>query len=109
MGFLSEKELTRSLQEEDSSCVFEETSLSDIGALVFLGNLGLFAAILLGIFVVHIVVASGAEAYWLSKVRRLSETLHPSTLMMNSFSIRTLSERENYVVALFHKYVVLGG
>lgn len=49
--------------------MFAGTSLSDIGALVFLGNIGLFSAILLGIFLLHIVLASGLEAYWLSEVR----------------------------------------
>lgn len=91
-GVLSKEWLTNLSQEEDSSdCVFEETSLSDIGALVFLGNLGLFVAILLGIFIIHVVLASGVEAYWLSKVRLYffrKSVLHSSPLIADPFSMR---------------------
>jgi len=41
---------------------------SDISSAVFMGNLVLFAAILTGIYVVHIALASGVEAYWIAKV-----------------------------------------
>lgn len=42
--------------------------MSNIGGEVFLGNIVLFTCILLGILVVHILVASGVEACWMSKV-----------------------------------------
>lgn len=48
-------------------CVFE-TGASDIGALVFVGNLALVAGILFGIFLLHVAVISGMEALWLTKV-----------------------------------------
>lgn len=42
---------------------------SNISSAVFMGNLVLFAGILAGIFVVHIALASGVEAYWIAQVR----------------------------------------
>ncbi|CAN0169641.1 unnamed protein product [Scytosiphon promiscuus] len=58
----------RRLQEEsgDSSACFAETS-SELGALVYVGNLVLFASILGALVILHISVASGVEAYWLTK------------------------------------------
>ncbi|CAM9575765.1 unnamed protein product [Ectocarpus sp. 8 AP-2014] len=60
-------------QDGSRACGIEPTSASDIGALVFLGNIGLFTSLLLGIVVVHIVLASAVEAYWLSKERAMEE------------------------------------
>lgn len=40
----------------------------DIGALVFVGNLVLVVGILLLIFLLHVAVISGVEAFWLLKV-----------------------------------------
>ncbi|CAM9352767.1 unnamed protein product, partial [Hapterophycus canaliculatus] len=45
------------------------TKNGNIGSLVFLGNLSLFCGILAGLFVIHITVASGREAWWMSKER----------------------------------------
>lgn len=45
-----------------------EDAADGIGLLV--GTLTLFSIILLVVFVVHITVISGIEAYWLAKVRR---------------------------------------
>lgn len=69
-GFILKKEQGLSQEEGSSGCTFLVTSLSDIGGEVFVGNIVLFSCILVGIFVVHILVASGVEAYWMSKVRR---------------------------------------
>lgn len=49
-------------------CAFE-IGAGDIGALVFVGNLILVVGILLGVFLLHVAVVSGVEAYWLAKVR----------------------------------------
>ena len=49
-------------------CVFD-AGASELGALVFVGNLILVVGILLGVFLLHIVLVSGVEAYWLTKVR----------------------------------------
>lgn len=48
-------------------CVFD-AGASEIGALVFVGNLVLVVGILLGVLVLHIVIVSGVEALWLTKV-----------------------------------------
>lgn len=56
------------IEEIESSCTLE--SENDMGSVVFVGNLVLVLAILLGIFLVHVMVVSAVEAYWLSKVRR---------------------------------------
>lgn len=52
-----------------SGCSLATTSLSDIGGEVFFGNIGLFTAILVGIFIVHVFVVSAVEADWVLKVR----------------------------------------
>ncbi|CAB1104649.1 unnamed protein product [Ectocarpus sp. CCAP 1310/34] len=41
----------------------------DLGSLLFMGNLALFAGLLVIIFSLHILVASAIEAHWLAKVR----------------------------------------
>ncbi|CAM9523011.1 unnamed protein product [Ectocarpus sp. 12 AP-2014] len=41
---------------------------NDLGSLLFMGNLALFAGLLVIIFSLHILVASAIEAYWLAKV-----------------------------------------
>lgn len=56
-------------------CELADAGSSDIGALVFIGNLVLFAIILLAIFVLHIVLASGVEACWVTKVTPPARTL----------------------------------
>lgn len=52
----------------DSSCHLDTEA--EMGGAVFAGNLLLVMAILLGIFLLHVVVVSAIEAYWLSKVNR---------------------------------------
>lgn len=37
---------------------------------LLVGTIALFSVILLGIFLVHVAVISGVEAYWLAKVRQ---------------------------------------
>eukprot|EP00904_Undaria_pinnatifida_P013948 jgi/Undpi1/9684/HiC_scaffold_27.g12140.m1 len=66
---------TRRLQETESSgrCELAEAGSDDIGAIVFIGNLALFAVILLTIFLFHVLLASGVEAYWLTKERANEE------------------------------------
>lgn len=61
---------TRRLQEAESAsqCDLAATGPGDIGAIVFVGNLVLFAGALLAIFLLHVLLASGVEAYWLTKV-----------------------------------------
>lgn len=60
-------------QQEDGTERDASAGLSsDISSAVFMGNLVLFAAILTGIYVVHIALASGVEAYWIAKVRLVS-------------------------------------
>lgn len=55
-------------------CDFEAEGAA-LGARVFLGNLSLVVGILSGIFLVHVFVVSGFEAYWLSEVRLSSRRL----------------------------------
>lgn len=45
-----------------------EDAANDIGEMV--GTIALFSAILLGILLMHVVIISGIEAYWLAKVRQ---------------------------------------
>lgn len=45
-----------------------EDSEGGLGLLVFMGNLALVIAILLGVFFLHVTVVSGVEAYWLWRV-----------------------------------------
>lgn len=58
---------------ESAGCVFS-SGVSDIGVLVFVGNLTLIVVILLGILLLHVAVVSGVETYWLAKVRLLMTT-----------------------------------
>lgn len=44
------------------------TILSDISGVFFMGNLALFLGLLVIVFTLHVLLASGIEAYWLSKV-----------------------------------------
>ena len=64
---------TRRLQKTDSvlRCEFAAPGSNDISVLVFIGNLILVAVILLAIFVLHVTLTSGVEAYWLTKVTPL--------------------------------------
>ena len=57
------------------------TILSDISSLLFMGNLALFLGLLVIVFTLHILLASGIEAYWMAKVRL--------TLQQNTFGIYT--------------------
>lgn len=52
-----------------SECVFEGAK-EEINGLVFVGNLVLVVSLLVAIFLVHIAVISGVEAYWLSQARK---------------------------------------
>ena len=49
-------------------CAYDAEA-SELSALVFVGNLVLVVGILLGVFLLHILVVSGVEALWLTKVR----------------------------------------
>lgn len=62
--------MTRRLQETESvpRCEFSEAGPGEIGVIVFIGNLVLVVGFLVALFVVHVALASGAEAYWLEKV-----------------------------------------
>lgn len=62
---------TRRLQEEhhSSRCELAAAESNEIGAIGFIGNLVLFTGILLTIFLLHVLLASGVEAYWLTKVK----------------------------------------
>jgi len=44
------------------------SATGDISSFVFMGNFVLFVAVLAAIFLIHVALASGVEAYWLSKV-----------------------------------------
>lgn len=58
----------RRLQEVETSsvCAFEGNEASI--ALVFIGNLALVLVALLAIFLIHVTLVSGIQAYWLAKV-----------------------------------------
>lgn len=51
-----------------SECAFDGAK-DEINGLVFVGNLVLVISLLVAIFLVHIAVISGVEAYWLSQAR----------------------------------------
>lgn len=85
---------SRRLQAEDDSsrCELAAAGSNDIGAVVFIGNLLLFASILLTIFLLHLLLASGVEAYWLTKVtpptpRRFKPS--PSRAVPGSIALKT--------------------
>lgn len=66
----------RRLQDEDDDgggggCSWDG-SLDGLGSLVFIGNQGLVFGVLVLIFLLHVSLVSGVEAYWLAKVRRRS-------------------------------------
>lgn len=66
----------RRLQEEaggggGGGCSWDG-SLGGLGSLVFIGNQGLVFGALVMIFLLHVSLVSGVEAYWLAKVRRCS-------------------------------------
>lgn len=42
-----------------------DEAAGELSPLIFLGNLALVIAILLGVFSLHVAVVSGIEAYWL--------------------------------------------
>lgn len=44
------------------------SATGDISSFVFMGNFVLFMAVLAAIFLIHVALASGVEAYWLAKV-----------------------------------------
>lgn len=80
--------MSASTSDSDSS------STSDTEhAEVFMGNLLMIVAVLLGIFVLHVVLASAVEAYWLAKVRAIlvvCPTIAVSRLtLLLEFSLRT--------------------
>ncbi len=57
----------RGIEPEASSAT------GDLSSFVFMGNFVLFVALLTVIFLIHVALASGVEAYWIAKVRMLSE------------------------------------
>lgn len=77
--------------EESSGCAFPVTLFTDIGGEVFLGNIALFTCILVGIFVVHILVASGIEACWVSKVQRAEFVAEPTGVIRVVLIVRRLN------------------
>lgn len=52
-----------------SVCSWDGVDVNGLGALVFIGNLGLVFGALVVIFLLHVALVSGVEAYWLAKVR----------------------------------------
>lgn len=50
-------------------CSWDGVDVNGLGALVFIGNLGLVFGALVVIFLLHVALVSGVEAYWLAKVR----------------------------------------
>lgn len=68
----------RRLQEETelggnggsaSECSWDGEDMNGLGALDFIGNLGLVFGALLLIFLLHVALVSAVEAFWLAKVR----------------------------------------
>lgn len=55
-------------------CAFTPAGSSKIGETVFIGNFVLFVGILLAIFLLHVWLTSGVEAYWLTKVTPRTRT-----------------------------------
>eukprot|EP00904_Undaria_pinnatifida_P013952 jgi/Undpi1/9688/HiC_scaffold_27.g12144.m1 len=89
----------RRLQETDGSsasrCDIAESESGGLGATVFVGNLVLFAGILLTIFVLHVLIASGVEAYWLTKkhAKERIEMAHLDGTPIRELSTSRLGER----------------
>lgn len=52
-------------------CAFDAEE-SELGVSVFVGNLALVVGILLAVFLLHILIVSGVEAFWLTQVRGAS-------------------------------------
>jgi len=55
-------------QDDDTERDDAPSLTSEISSFVFMGNFLLFLALLVGIFLLHVAVASGVEAYWITKV-----------------------------------------
>ena len=55
-------------QDDDPESDVSPGPANEISSFVFMGNFLLFLALLAGIFIVHVAVASGVEAYWIAKV-----------------------------------------
>lgn len=55
-------------QDEDAERGASSSSTSEISSFVFMGNFVLFVALLTAIFLIHVALASGVEAYWITKV-----------------------------------------
>lgn len=66
------------------------TILSDISSLLFMGNLALFLGLLVIVFTLHILLASGIEAYWMAKVRQNPTAEHIWHLYSHVFCISFL-------------------
>ena len=49
----------------------DPSEASDLGPLVFLGNLLLVGSMLAGVFALHVVIISAVEAFWLTRVSQL--------------------------------------
>eukprot|EP00903_Cladosiphon_okamuranus_P014942 g13833.t1 len=85
------KDLEESKDDEDTSSGDKGISLtiiSDVSSFLFMGNLALFFGGLVVIFTVHVLVASGVEAYWLAK-RNAQEVLkraHDSGVSLGDLS-----------------------
>eukprot|EP00903_Cladosiphon_okamuranus_P012907 g12051.t1 len=54
---------------DDEGPNVQATSTGNISSAVFMGSFILFASLLSGIFIFHLVVASAVEAYWVAKKR----------------------------------------
>jgi len=57
------------LQDDDTERDVSPSLASSISSFVFMGNFVMFASLLTGIFLFHVALASGVEAYWITKVR----------------------------------------
>ncbi|CAN0119598.1 unnamed protein product [Ectocarpus sp. 6 AP-2014] len=69
--FSSKPDQTHGEDDGDDDTTKRGMSVSftnDLGSLLFMGNLALFAGLLAIIFSLHILVASAIEAHWLAKV-----------------------------------------
>lgn len=62
------EELESNGDEDTSERGIFNTIISDVSSFLFMGNLALFLGLLVVIFTIHVLMASGMEAYWLAKV-----------------------------------------
>ncbi|CAB1096724.1 unnamed protein product [Ectocarpus sp. CCAP 1310/34] len=56
-------------EDDTTPSAISQTVTSNVGSLLFMGNLALFSGLLVIIFTSHVLVASVVEAYWVAKQR----------------------------------------